>query len=93
MDGNPICLDQGHIFNEQGHHALAFEGDYPFVVPHPREVLGQLTDAGASLVAQQLLIGLLLLIVRLLQQIELTQTLIPVSFEGVSDEPIGGIDV
>ena len=47
----PIRFDQGHIFNEQGQHTLTTQRTYSLVIPRPREVVGQLPNAGTRFVA------------------------------------------
>jgi hypothetical protein len=93
MQRNCALLDQGYVFDQQSDHALAFPIGCIGVLPQPREVGGKCANTCTVFVAEAKTIILALAFILGLRIAECTQLLIPVSFQRIGDQTIGGIDV
>jgi hypothetical protein len=93
MDGDHLRLDQGHIVDEQAHDALALAGLDAWVLPDPRQLLGEIenTSAGLGTEGLGLLFAAALVVFR---GIGMTaQFVVPFRFERICDETVIGIEL
>ena len=82
----------GDVGEQQPGDALAFAGGGGGVVPDRGQVGGQLADPGFLRVGELPGVVLAGLVVGVLCFAEGAQRGVPVGFEGVGDEPVGGVD-
>jgi hypothetical protein len=82
----------GDVGDEQSGQAFAFPVRGGRVVEDGREVGGQLADAGLLGVGERVGGGVFGGVVGVLRGVEVAEGGVPVGFEGVGDEPVGGVD-
>jgi hypothetical protein len=91
-DRFPVPGD-GNVGEQQAGHALAFSLRSGRVVPDRGEVSDQLAYSGFPGFGEIGSGGILCLVVGVLGILECAQRGVPVGFQGVGDEPVGGVDV
>jgi len=85
-------LEQRDVGDEQSDEAFAFPHRGGGVAPERGQVAGQCPDAFGLGVAEPGAGAATGAVVVVLGVVEVTQPLVPVRFEGVSDEPVAGVD-
>lgn len=93
VDGGLRTPDERHVLDQQPKHPLALDSAGSWVIPHAREVPREFENAFAGRLVHQRLVGLLLTLMVALQSIELTQPIVPLSFQRVGHQPVVGIDL
>ncbi len=88
MDRYLLRLYKGDVFDEKTEHALAIDGLNSFVVPDSGKVVSQCPNPCTGFITEQGPIGLVLVVMFLLQDIQSSKAGVPVGFERISYHPI-----
>ncbi len=88
MNGDTVLFQQGDVFNQQCHHAFAFDRCGALVGPHAREIFCQTQYAFLYVLRQQSFVSIAFQILFLLQVIQSPQLLIPFRLKCLCDQAV-----
>src|SRR3990170_1712093 len=93
VDRNLLSFDQGYVFDEESHHALAFAIRRRRFLPKPRQVRCECEDAPALNVIKDGSVIFALALVLLLSFGECTEFSVPFRLELVGHKAVVGVDL